>query len=97
MKKVYKFSFKRHVSKREIEERLAIAMITAECVYGQARVRLHVAYTAANARAVLEVSGAVGEHIAQVFTGLMIKLVGEKAFAVECCGIAGKRGGRRHD
>jgi selenophosphate synthase len=71
------------MSKEAIEERIALAIVTAECVFGQAKVRLHAGYTAADNKAVIDVSSDVGEHIAQVFTGLMIKHLGEESFTIE--------------
>lgn len=83
MAEICKFSFKQPLRKEDIEERIALAIITAECVYGQAKVRLHAAYSAAADKAVIDVSSAVGEHIAQVFTGLMIRQLGEESFTIE--------------
>jgi hypothetical protein len=83
MAEICKFSFKQPLRKEAIEERIALAIITAECVFGQAKVRLHAAYSAADDKAVIDVSSAVGEHIAQVFTGLMIRHLGEESFRIE--------------
>lgn len=83
MSEICKFSFKHHISRKTLEERIALAIVTAECVYGQAKVRLHAGYTAADGKAVIDVSSDVGEHVAQVFTGLMIKLLGEDSFTLE--------------
>jgi hypothetical protein len=83
MAEICKFSFKRPLSKEAIEERIALAIVTAECVFGQAKVRLHAGYTATADKAVIDVSSAVGEHIAQVFTGLMIRQLGEESFTIE--------------
>lgn len=83
MGEICRFKFKEGVTKEKIEEQIALGIITAECTFGQARVRLHASYAAANGKAVIDVSDEVGEHIAQVFTGLMIRTVGEKGFTVE--------------
>lgn len=86
MTEICKFKFKEGVTKEFIEAQMALAIITGECAFGQARVRLHASYAAVDGRAVIDVSSDVGEHIAQVFTGLMIRKVGEENFTVETIG-----------
>jgi hypothetical protein len=76
-----------------IEAQLALAIISAECVFGQAKVRISAGYciSAANGTSngekgllvAIDISTEVGEHIAQVFTGLMIRQLGEDRFTVE--------------
>jgi hypothetical protein len=83
MTEICRFKFKDGISKAMIEEQIALAIITAECTFGQARVRLHASYAASEGKAVIDVSSDVGEHIAQVFTGLMIRKLGEENFTVE--------------
>ena len=83
MTSVCKFIFKEKISKEEIEEKVALAIITAECTFGQAKVRLNAAYLAADGKVVIDVSSDVGEHIAQVFTGLVTREMGEESFTVE--------------
>ena len=83
MTEVCKFIFKKPVSREFIEEQIAFAILSAECTYGAAKVRLNAAYLAADDKVVIEASSPVGEHVAEVFTGLMIKFVGERNFTVE--------------
>lgn len=83
MPAVCKFKFRRGINKKIIEEEIALAIITAECTFGQAKVRLNAAYVASKNKAVIDVSSDVGEHIAQVFTGLMTRKFGEDKFTVE--------------
>ena len=92
MKEVCKFVFNGSASKALIEEQITLEVITAECLFGPAKVRLHAGYMAADGKAVIDVSGEVGEHIAQVFTGLMIKHLGEDAFTVTRTAVAPKAG-----
>ena len=87
------FEFPKEVDRKIIETQLALAIITAECTFGQPRVRLNAAYCVSPAirtapdnkksQVVIDVSTEVGEHIAQVFTGLMIRQLGEDNFTVE--------------
>lgn len=83
MSEVCKFSFKKPVSREFVEEQIAFAVLSAECTFGAAKVRLNAAYLAADDKVAIDVSGPVGEHIAEVFTGLMIKFIGERNFSVE--------------
>jgi len=80
---VCRFKLNKNVSREQIEEKIAFAVISAECTFGQAKVRLHAAYLAADNKVVIDVSSPVGEHIAEVFTGLLIKEYGEHSFTVE--------------
>ncbi len=80
---ICRFEFDESVKKKDIEEQIALAIITAECTFGKPKVRLHAAYCAADNKAVIDVSSKVGEHIAEVFTGLMSIEVGEENFKVE--------------
>jgi hypothetical protein len=83
MDEICRFKFKDAVTKELIEEQVALAIVTAECTFGQARVRLHASYAASDGKAAIDVSDEVGEHIARVFTGLMIRKLGEENFTVE--------------
>ena len=80
---VCRFKFNKHLSREQIEEKIAFAVVAAECTFGQAKVRLNAAYLAADNKVVIDVSSPVGEHIAEVFTGLLIKDYGEQSFTVE--------------
>jgi len=83
MTEVCRFKFGNGISKEMIEEQIALAIITAECTFGQPRVRLHASYAVSSSKAVIDVASDVGEHVAQVFTGLMIRKIGENNFTVE--------------
>lgn len=83
MNEICKFTFQDGIDQEFIEEKIATAIITAECVYGQAKVRLHAAYSVSNNKVVIDISSDVGEHIAQVFTGLVTKELGELQFTVD--------------
>ena len=83
MSEVCRFKFTTGITKELVEENISIAIISAECTFGQARVRLHASYVASDGGAVINVDSDVGEHIAQVFTGLMTRKIGEENFTVE--------------
>ncbi len=80
---VCRFTFQKNVSRDRIEELIAFAVISAECTFGQAKVRISASYLASDSKAVIDVSSPVGEHIAEIFTGLVIRDYGEESFTVE--------------
>ena len=81
----YRYEFEPEVSLHEVEESIALAILAAEGVHGEAQVRLDAGYAIDEpARACLiDASTAVGETIARVFTGFLRKEFGEDAFRVE--------------
>ncbi|MFH1374779.1 MAG: hypothetical protein ABII79_13400 [bacterium] len=85
MATVCRFRFPDAIDRETIETQLALAVIAAECTFGQPRVRIAAAYCVSGEkpRVVIDVSTEVGEHIAQVFTGLMIRQLGEDQFIVD--------------
>ena len=83
MGEICRFKFRNGIRKEVIEKQIALAIVTTECAFGQARVRLHASYAASDGRAVIDIGSDIGEHIARVFTGLMIRELGERSFTVE--------------
>ena len=85
MPSVCRFKFPEELNGEVIETQLALAVIATECAFGQARVRISAAYcfSKEKSQVAIDVSTEVGEHIAQVFTGLMIRQIGENGFTVD--------------
>ncbi|MFC1715626.1 hypothetical protein ACFL6S_18295 [Candidatus Poribacteria bacterium] len=93
MSTVCKFEFPEELDRETIETQLALAIVATECTFGQPRVRINAAYCLSPAsdtsdgktkpKVAIDVSTDVGEHIAQVFTGLMIRQLGEDQFKVD--------------
>jgi hypothetical protein len=84
-KRICKFTFGRESDRRWIEGQLASAIEIAEILHGSARVRLDAGYVMSKdgSQLVLDATTAVGESIAQVLTGLLIRELGEDQFSVE--------------
>lgn len=85
MKAVCRFTFLKDTARELIEAAIASAIFNAECVFGKPRVRVSGAayYLAEDSpQCVIDVSTEVGEHIAQVLTGIMINTLGEDKFQV---------------
>ncbi len=85
MQTVCRFKFPGELDRETIEEQLALAIVSAECTFGQPRVRISAAYCVSREKpqVVIDISTEVGEHIAQIFTGLMIRQLGEDRFTVD--------------
>ena len=81
--KVYKFQFYQKAKQEFIEEQIAIAILAVESIFGAAKVRLNAGYLAVDNQVIIDVSHQIGEYIAQVFTGLMIRFIGETNFTVK--------------
>jgi hypothetical protein len=90
---VCRFKFPEGLDRQAIEAQFALAIVAAECAFGQARVRISGAYCISGPdvsvdghkgiQVAIDASTEVGEHIAQVFTGLMIRQLGEDKFTVD--------------
>ncbi|MEX2245101.1 MAG: hypothetical protein WEC75_00265 [Dehalococcoidia bacterium] len=67
-----------------VEADVALAIFTAECVYGRARARMEARYSVAadGRRCVIDVGGDAGEAAARVLAGLLAARVGEEGFSV---------------
>jgi hypothetical protein len=90
---VCRFKLPRGLDREVVESQLALAIVATECTFGQAKVRIGAGYCISPTdetlngekgfQVVIDISTEVGEHIAQVFTGLMIRQLGEDKFIVE--------------
>ena len=82
---IYRYQFAAGVAPRDIEETLHLAVLAAECLHGESRVRLDAGYSISQEKRVLVIDAGtqVGHDICRVFTGFAIKEFGEDAFKVE--------------
>ena len=80
-----RFRFPDGVARDAIEAQLALAIVAAECFFGKPKVRISAAYLfpKRSRELVIDVGTEVGEHIAQVFAGLLTRQVGEDRFTVD--------------
>ena len=68
-----------------VEDSIAQAIFNAGCVFGKPCVRVSgVAYyiPEEGSQCIIDVSSEVGEHVAQVFAGIMINTRGEEKFQI---------------
>ena len=85
MKDVYRYSFEKDVPLQDVEESLLLAVLAAECLHGESRVRLDAGYylDKENRACVVDASTPVGQDISKIFTGFCIREFGEDSFKVE--------------
>lgn len=84
MKTVCRFTFSEGTDKSMVEAAIASAIFNAECCFGKPKVRLWAGYHMAedSPQCIIDTSTEVGEHIAQVFTGMVIETLGDAGFKV---------------
>lgn len=84
----YQFQFNTDVPFEEIDSTLMLATLAAECIHGRTRVQLDARFQAFRKENIcwINADNVVGRHIARIFTGLMVRLFGDKAFKVEQVG-----------
>ena len=82
---VHRFTFEPHVSVEEVEQTLHLALYGAEGLHGAARVRLEARYVVDEKTRtfVVDATTHVGQTVAQLFAGFVLKEYGEDSFHVE--------------
>jgi hypothetical protein len=82
---VYKYAFAPQVPVEEAEASLYIAVVAAECLHGEAQVRLDARHFFDGDRraCAIDAGTAVGRDIAKLYTGLLKREFGELSFSVE--------------
>ncbi|NQT19508.1 MAG: hypothetical protein HQ592_07375 [Planctomycetes bacterium] len=79
-----RYQFEPKIPPRDIEETLQLAVLAAECLHGEARVRLDTSYSIDKDKHVyvVDASSDVGRDILRIFTGFATREFGEHAFSV---------------
>lgn len=85
MKTACKFTFINGTEMKRIEEFICVAILHTEYIFGKPRVRIMTSYYVSDTKpqCVIDISTEIGEHIATLFTGRLIREFGEEGFAVE--------------
>ena len=83
-REIQRYAFTPSVPPDEIENTLLLAVMAAEGLHGQSRVRLDATYCfdAAKHACVIDAGSDVGRDICRMFTGFAIREFGEAAFSV---------------
>ncbi|MCC6909086.1 MAG: hypothetical protein IT430_14175 [Phycisphaerales bacterium] len=81
---VFRFSFRAGVDLTEVEATLHLSILAGEGLFGEARVRMEVAYHVDAPHRVILIDGrtAAGDAIVRVFTAFITREFGEDAFEV---------------
>jgi hypothetical protein len=81
---VYRYTFAERVSVDELEDSLALAVLAAESIHGEAQVRLDAAhFLDPQGRAcVLDAATSVGRDLNRLFAGFLTREFGPDAFTV---------------
>jgi hypothetical protein len=87
-RETYRYSFDSGVALQEVEESLLLAVLAAEGLHGRSRIHLEGAFRLdKTARTcVVDATTDLGRDIAQIFTQLLTREFGERAFRVERTG-----------
>lgn len=81
---VFRFSFARGIDLTDAEATLHLAILAAEGLFGEARVRMEVSYHADPPRSVIIVDGhtPAGDAVIRIFTAFLMRELGADGFAV---------------
>ena len=84
-REVYRYSFTSSVAFAEVEASLVLAIMAAESLHGQTRVRLDAAHAvdAGKRSCVIDASTLVGRDLNRLFVGFLSREFGPDAFKVE--------------
>jgi hypothetical protein len=84
-REIYRFMFEPLARMQDVEESLLLAVLAAECLHGQARVRMDATYCVDTGKSacVIDATSVVGRDICRIFTGFAIREFGETAFKVQ--------------
>lgn len=82
---IYHYQIKEGVPLDAVKDSLLLSVMAAESLYGRSRINLEARFRLEKASRVcmIEAGTKIGETIARVFTGLLIREFGEQAFKVE--------------
>jgi hypothetical protein len=82
---VYRYTFGPDVPHAEVEATMALAVVAAEGLHGEARLRLEVAHTIESlpATAVVEVRGRAGQDLNRLFIGFLTREFGPDGVRIE--------------
>lgn len=81
---VFRFAFRPGVNLAEVESTLHLAILAGEGLFGEARVRMEVAYHVDTPHSVILIDGrtSAGDAVVRVFTAFITREFGEDAFEV---------------
>ena len=84
-REVYRYRFAKDTPLDEVEESLLLAIVAAECLHGESRVRLEVSYSFSRRKraCVVDASTPAGRDVNSIFAGFLTRQFGDEALEVE--------------
>lgn len=81
---VFKFTFGAGVALVDVEATLQLAILAAEGLFGESRVRMEVSYHCDAPRSTIVVDGSTGpgDAVMRIYTGFLTREIGPDAFSV---------------
>jgi len=81
---IYKYEFSFNIPLDEVEQSLALSVLTTESLHGRTRVRLDASFCIDKEKhaCIVDAGTEVGRHIASIFTGYLTREFGENTFKV---------------
>lgn len=81
---IYRYTFGPKARMQNVEETLLLAVLAAESLHGQARVRLDASFclNPEKRTVLIDASSAIGQDLCRIFTGFAIREFGETSFKV---------------
>lgn len=81
----YRYDFDAKLPFQDVEESLLLAVLATECLHGRTQVRLDAYFCLDPSKrtCVVDAATEVGQAIARIFTGFLIREFGEEDFRVE--------------
>jgi len=82
---IYKYEFSFNIPIDEVEQSLALSVLTTESLHGRTRVRLDASFCIDKEKhaCIVDAGTEVGRHIASIFTGYLTREFGENTFKVK--------------
>ena len=84
-KVVYRFTFAKHVEQEDVQAAIVLALFAVESLHGRARIRLDAAhlFDPSQMACVVDASNEVGVDLSRLFTGFLLREIGDDGFKVE--------------
>ena len=85
MREAYRFTFKESIANQQIEQRLLLAALNTETIFGEAAMRLDASFRfdKASRTCLIDSGTEVGRHIAKLFIAYISKEFGDECYSLE--------------
>lgn len=82
---IYRYEFSNDIPIQEVEQSLALSVLTTESLHGRSQVRMDASFflDSEHRACIVDAGTEVGRNIARIFTGYLTREFGEGAFKVK--------------